>query len=49
MHGPETKTQLNIGASHQLSKCYIPQAKCSVKVKAQSLGREHHKLMFIRK
>lgn len=49
MHGSETKLQLKLDASHHLSKFYILQAKCSVRLKSQSLEREHHKLTFIRK
>lgn len=49
MHGSETKLQLKLDASHHLSKFYILQAKCSVRLKSQSLERVHHKLKFIRK
>lgn len=49
MHGSETKLQLKLDASHHLSKFYILQAKCSVRLKSQSLDREHHKHTFIRK
>lgn len=49
MHGSETNLQLKPDASHHLSKFYILQAKCSARLKSQSLEREHHKLTFIRK
>lgn len=39
MHGSETKLQLKLDASHHLSKFYILQAKCSVRLKSQSLER----------
>lgn len=43
MHGSETKLQLKLYASHHLSKFYILQAKCSVRLKSQGLERERHK------
>lgn len=49
MHGSETEIQLKPDASRHLSKFYILQAKCSVRLKSQSLERENHKLTFIRK
>jgi len=48
MQSSETKLQLRLDTSHDLSKFYILQAKCSVRLKSESLERGLHKLPFIR-